>query len=459
MWIPDLEMFSGPRYIAIADALSLDIGRGTLTPGDRLPPQRELAWALKVNFGTVTRAYELAAERGLVRGEIGRGTFVRNNPPSRRTPWPKEDRETDRIDMRSDFPCNLARDPAFKKGFRQLPTHPDFSGMFQYQPGTARQDDLDAAATWTSRLGMPARPEEVIITNGALHAGFLALMAVTRPGDTVLTETLTSPAIRSIAAMLHLRLTPVVSDGCGIDPDDLAAKLEAGPAAALYLVPDFQNPTAAILPPDRRRRVADIIDRTGICLVEDDVFGGLSRDLDIPSPHTGPISALVPERSFYVTSFSKIIAPGLRIGYLVAPETLREKALTGLRISSWMASPPMAALVSGWIRDGNAERLLSLQAAELENRTRIAAAVLAAHRPGTHPRCPHVWLPLSRPTREQTVVEELSCRGIDVTPGEYFGVRPGSHPAGLRLCLGQIDDLGTLYHACRAIAETIPPVI
>ncbi|MCG8620329.1 MAG: GntR family transcriptional regulator, partial [Desulfobacterales bacterium] len=115
MWIPDLETFSGPKYIAIDDALSLDIGRGKLTPGDRLPPQRELAWALKVNFGTVTRAYELAAERGLVRGEIGRGTFVREDPPSRLTPWPEEDKTADRVDMRSDFPCNLAHDPAFKK--------------------------------------------------------------------------------------------------------------------------------------------------------------------------------------------------------------------------------------------------------------------------------------------------------------------------------------------------------
>ncbi|MCG8616830.1 MAG: PLP-dependent aminotransferase family protein, partial [Desulfobacterales bacterium] len=375
--------------------------------------------------------------------------------PSRLTPWPEEDKTADRVDMRSDFPCNLAHDPTFKKGFQKLPGHPEFSDMLQYQPGAARQDDLDAAATWISRQGMPVRPEEIIITNGALHGGFLALMAVTRPGDTLLTESLTSPAIRSIAAMLHLRLTPVASDSSGIDPDDLAAKLKAGPAAALYLVPDFQNPTAAILPPDRRTAVADIVARSGISLVEDNVFGGLCRGLDTSSTHTGPVSALIPDRSFYITSFSKIIAPGLRIGYLVAPEAFREKALTGLRISSWMASPPMAALVSGWIRDGNAERLLSIQAAELEKRTRIAAAVLSDFQPGTHPRCPHIWLPLPRGLREQTMVNELSRRGIDVTPGEYFGVRPGSHPDGLRLCLGQIEDLGVLYHACRTIADTL----
>ena len=460
MWIPDLTQFTGPKYLAIADALSLDIVQGRLAPGDRLPPQRELSYALGVNFGTVTRAYALAADRGLVRGEIGRGTFVRKDPPSSLTPWPDESRTPDRIDMRSDFPCSLSDDPAFRQGFQNLPRHPDFSSLLQYQPGSARPDHQEAAAAWTGLLGVPSAPDGIFITNGALHSGFLSLLAVTRPGDTIYTESLTSPAIRSIAAMLHLTIKPVATDGQGLIPEDLEEKQKNSPARALYLVPDFQNPTTAVLPEHRRDAIAGIVENSGLYLVEDDVFGGLARGIGkdrIPGAPM-PVSGRIPERAFYITSFSKGIAPGLRIGYLVPPKGFREKILTGLRITSWMASPPMAELVSGWIRDDNAARLFKRQAEKLSRLTRIAGAALKDLQPGIHDHCPHVWLRLPGPGRETLVTDALAKTGIDVTPGEYFSVSKGLAPNGIRLCLGQIDDPTRLYRACRIISRVLSSI-
>ncbi len=460
MWIPDLTQFTGPKYLAIADALSLDIVQGKLAPGDKLPPQRELSYTLKVNFGTVTRAYAIAAERGLVRGEIGRGTFVRKDPPSSLTPWPGESRTPDRIDMRSDFPCSLAEDPVFKQGFTNLPRHPDFASLLQYQPGSARPDHLEAATLWTGQLGVPADPDGIFITNGALHSGFLSLLALTRPGDTIFTESLTSPAIQSIATMLHLTVKPIATDASGIIPEDLEEKQKSTPAKALYLVPDFQNPTTAVLPGHRRDALVRIVENSGLYLIEDDVFGGLARGIGkdrIPGAPM-PVSGRIPDRAFYITSFSKGIAPGLRIGYLVPPKPFREKVLTGLRITSWMASPPMAELVSGWIRDGNAGRLFKHQATKLARLTTIAKATLKEFQLGIHDNCPHVWLELPGSVREPQAINALGQNGIDVTPGEYFSVSKGLAPNGIRLCLGQVGDPAKLYRVCRIISQVLSSI-
>lgn len=451
MWQPDVKAYRGPKYMAIAEALRDDIENGRLKPGERLPPQRELADLLKVNFGTVTKAYALASERGLIRGETGRGTFVRKDAPSSRTPWPTEIQVPGRVDMRSDFPCSLADDPAFKQAFEGLGRHPALGRLLQYQPGSSVPDHLEAAAVWLRGLGLDAPRQRIVITNGALHGGFLSLMAIASPGDTIFTESLTSPAIRSIAAMLHLVLKPLAMDENGLVPDDLAEKLGQSPCKAVYITPNFHNPTTAVMPLARRQAIARLAQRYGLTIIEDDVFGALVPD---PIP---PVASLAPERSFYLTSFSKGIAPGLRIGYAVAPEPFCQRLLTGLRVTSWMASPLLAEVVSQWIIDGTAKRLTRRQADKISRRTSIARRHLKGLSIASRPHCPHLWLKLPPAVRESEAMMALGQEGIDVTPGEYFAVGSGFTPGGLRLCLGQADDLTVLENACRLISRIFSP--
>jgi DNA-binding transcriptional MocR family regulator len=449
MWKPDLKAYPGPKYAAICEALCADIRSGRLRPGERLPPQRELADALKVNFGTVTKAYALASERGLIRGETGRGTFVRQDAPASRTPWPQERPAPGRLDMRSDFPCSLSEDPAFRKAFERLGRHPDFDRLLQYQPGSALPAHQEAAAVWLRRMGLEAPAQRIAITCGALHGGFLALMAIAAPGDTIFTEAMTSPAIRSIAAMRHLALKPVAVDEDGLVPADLEEKLGRSPCKALYLTPNFQNPTTALMPLERRRTLARLARQHDLYIIEDDVFGCL-----LPDPAL-PISALVPERAFYLTSFSKGIAPGLRIGYAVAPEPFYQRLLTGLRVTTWMASPLLVEVVSGWIHDGTAERLVRLQAGKIAAREAVARRCLAGLTLNSRPHCPHLWLTLPPSMRESEAVMALGQAGIDVTPGEYFAVGSGVAPGKLRLCLGQAEDLSLLEERCRSISAIL----
>ena len=450
MWIPDLSKYQGPKYIAIAEALCDDIQSGRLKPGEKLPAQRELSYALQVNFGTVTKAYSLASDRGMVRGEIGRGTFVRKAAPSTETPWPRETVQVGRIDMRSDFPCSLADDPVFKETFQELGQHAHFEALFQYQPGSARSDHLESAQAWLkSMCRIEAMENRIIITNGALHGGFLSLMAISKPGDLILTEETTSPAVRSIAAMLHLRLKSIDTDDQGAVPEHLEALLNQETCTGIYLIPNFHNPTTSILPVERRQKIARLAEHFGIYVIEDDVFGCLMQQ------KTVPISAMIPEHSFYITSFSKAIAPGFRVGYVVPPDHFYQTLLTNLKVTSWMASPVMGEAISQWINNGTARRLVSLQIKRVSQRVTFITDKLNNFSIRSHSGCPHMWLDLPGSIRESEAVMALNQEGIDVTQGEYFSVRKGDFPGGLRLCVGQVNDPAQWEYICDVIRKVL----
>ena len=111
----------------------------------------------------------------------------------------------------------------------------------------------------------------------------------------------------------------------------------------------------------------------------------------------------------------------------------------------------MVEIISGWIKDGNARRLVALQARKIAQRESIVRKYLKSFAVRSHPHCPHVWLSLPSSIRESEAVIGLGRRGIDVTPGEYFSVKSGFMPGGLRLCFGQIENLNVLEKTCRLV--------
>ena len=350
-WVPELSKYAGSIYIKILSALQDDIKSGKLKAGMKLPPQRLLAYTLDVNLGTVHKAYALAVKQGIIAGEVGRGSYIKA-PSTSSGIWPNENPYSRLIDFSDNFPCLIKDEKILINGFAALETTPFLPGLFQYQQNSARQEHKETACIWLKRLGMEATPDRVLLTNGALHAGFISLMCLTRPGDLILTEALTSQAIKSAAAQMKLRIKGIPMDKDGILPEALEALLQKEKTAAVYLVPNSQNPTTAVIPVQRRKKIAGILLKHGVPLIEDDVFGAL---LDEAPP---PISSFMPELAFYATSVSKVLAPALRIGYLVTPKKYAPAALSALRTTSWMTSPIMAELASRWIVDGTAEKLL-----------------------------------------------------------------------------------------------------
>jgi DNA-binding transcriptional MocR family regulator len=449
-WIPDLNRFSGPRYRAIAEALAADIREGRLTPGTRLPTHRDLAWRLHVTVGTVSRAYAEAERRGLVGGEVGRGTFVRE-PASARVlsfvrPEPERD---DFIDLSFNYPIVGDEAPALAAVLARLAASNDLAAFLHYSPSAGRAADREAGAAWIARSGLQTAAEHVVLTNGGQHALSTVLSALTRAGDTVATECLTYPGMRALANLLDLRLVGLAMDSEGLLPDSFEAACRGGAVKALYTMPTLHNPTTAIMPEERRRAIAGIARRHGVAIVEDDVYGFL---LDAPPL---PIANLVPQHGFYIGSTSKSMAPGLRVGYIHAPLAWIDRLAAAMRATTYMATPLMAEIASLWINEGIADALVAAKRRAATTRRRVVETALARARFRSHPAAFHLLLSLPEPWRADDYAAELRRRGVGVTPAASFAVGRGSAPNAVRLCFGTPAAEKLLDRGLRIVAELL----
>jgi len=451
-WTPRLDDRTGPRYLAIADQLAKDLDTGVLKPGDRLPTHRELAWKLGVTVGTVTRAYSEAERRGLIAGEVGRGTFIRDRgvdvaPPALPPP------DDSFIDLRRNFPTTYRPSAAVIQALTDVAASPEFGHLLTYATNVGLPEHRAAAVEWLARAGLDAAPSEVVITSGAQHAMTLAMAAIARAGDVVLTEQLTFYGMKSVANLLSLRLHGVQMDEYGLVPDALDAACRQVSPKALYCIPTLQNPTAATMPAERRQEIAKICEHHGVLLVEDDIYGFLS----VNGPK--PVSSIRPQNSIYITSLSKSVAPGLRVGYMRAPGALLDRLASTLRATTWMAPPLMAEVASRLVRCGEAARIAESQRAEAIARQAIATRLLAGFEYSTHPTSFHLWLTLPEPWRREEFSAQIRQRGVAVTSAEAFAIGRAPVPHAVRIGLSAARDRATLERALLAIAGLLrePP--
>lgn len=431
MWIPRLDP-SRPVYRAIAQALAQDIANGQLAPGDRLPPQRDLARALSLNLSSVTKAYRLAFELGLVNGETGRGTFVRGGDSSR-IPWPSGENAVS-IDFASNFPMPLDPSEEVVRLCQDMARYDVGVRLFDYAPRGAVSDDIAPAALWLEGLGVPARPDGILLTSGAINGVFACLLALAKPGATVLCEELTSPGLISCARMMGLRLVGVPMDGNGMRIDAFERIATETGSRLAVLNPTLHNPTLTDLSPERRQRLADFARRSGLMIVEDEVYAPL---LGTPPR---PLAALAPEVVCYVTSFSKAVLPGLRIGYIAAPPLIAERLRNAIRVSTWMPSPMLASLASRWVSDGTAQRLIARRRIAGRERIEMAQRVLGGHALAARPDGLHVWLTLPEPWRADEFAIYAKARGLTVMPSQDLAATSSGGIQALRLSLGAEPD-------------------
>src|SRR5580765_2519649 len=224
--LPPRGQRSGPIYQSIADQIGGESETGRMKPGSRLPTQRSLAKQLGVTLTTVTRAYDEAQRRGLLSGEVGRGTFVR--PAA----FEMEGPEQGVLDLALNalMPIPYTEELAD----RLAAAIPRTAGarVFAYQPQAGARHNRAAGSAWIGYTGLEAPVDRVIVTGGGQHAILLALMAVAKPGDEILVEEFTYPGMHDLAAHLHLRLREVALDKDGMRPDALDAACRIGKPAA-----------------------------------------------------------------------------------------------------------------------------------------------------------------------------------------------------------------------------------
>lgn len=450
MWQPLIDHRPGPRYLAIAEALSDDIAGGTLKPGERLPTHRDLAYRLGVTVGTVSRAYAEADRRGLISGEVGRGTFVGGAAASPRHLAIAADAPIGIVDLSHNLPAYTSGDAELSRTLADIARDGGLIPLLDYQPDVGMPRHRAAGARWFSLLGIPADEHRIVVTNGAQHAMTATFMAITRPGDTVLAESLTYPGMKELAIQLGLKLQGVAMDDEGLRPDAFEEACRTFAPRALYTTPTLQNPTAVLMGEERRREIVDIARAHNVTIVEDDVYGFL-----LGSDRPPAMSELAPDIVYCLTGLSKCIFAGLRVGYVLCPEGAVDRVGTAVRATCRMATPLMAEVAARWIEDGTATRLTDAQRREDGVRREIAMRVLKDIPCRTHPASFHLWITLPETWRAGEFVDALKNRGVIVLPADAFAVGRTQSPHAVRVCLGAARSRDAVESGMRVIAETL----
>lgn len=442
-WLPQLEAVGGPKYIAIADAIAEAVAAGSLRPGERLPPQREIAKLLDVDLTTVTRAFGEAQRRGLLDAHVGRGSYVRAAPAGRAG-------STTIVDMSMNMPpqppqaqlqARIADDVA------AIMAAPGALTQLHYQDSAGIAAHRHAAAAWLGRRLGPLSPDRLLIASGAQSALSAVLDLALKPGDTLCAGELTYPGLKAAAEHRGFRVEPLAMDEQGIRPDAFEVACR-GRSKLLYCVPTIDNPTTATMSLERRRAIADIARKHAVTIVEDDAYGAL------PPVAPPPIAAIAPEISWHIASLSKCATPALRIAYVVTPglrETLRLAA--EIRATSLMASPLMSALAAHWMSEGTLDHIVASIRTENRARQAIAARLLGdtvAAAPDGH----HLWLVLPPHWRRGEFVGQALYSGLSVVPSDAFATT-GEPPEAVRVSLGVISDRQQLEQALQQLANLV----
>ncbi len=460
IWTPDLNTHPGPKYKAIASGILDAINGGSLKPGERLPTHRDMAYRLGVTVGTVTRAYGEAERRGLVTGEVGRGTYVRDpntsasfvvdNNFSLSIPSEEELAKDGVCDFSLSLPISGIGEKYFAKALSDLGATHGLGSLLDYKPDTGLPSHRRAGAAWIKSIsGMDVSPSRVITTNGAQHAVLTAVMTLALRGDTILTECLTYHGIKTLAAELGINLVGLEMDELGITPGSFEAACKTRTPKALYTIPTLQNPTSRTMSEARRKEIAKIAIHYNVAIIEDDIFGA------IPENRPLPIAAFAPKHSYYITSFSKCIAPGLRYGYLVVPDDKEQRAGSVIRDTCRMATPLMGEIVTQWIESGVAHEITQLQRNELAARHAIAARVLNDADIEMYQGAFNTLLYLPEPWRDEEFALAAKEKGVLVMPTTVFAVGRSTQRPAIRLCLGGARSIDLVEKGLKEIAGLI----
>jgi DNA-binding transcriptional MocR family regulator len=427
-WAPKAKDTGKPQYLQLADAIERDVTSGTLRPGDRLPPQRLLAGRMGIDFTTVSRGYAEARARGLVDSHVGRGTFV---AASSRSPEPPEYRRGDDRDLTMNLPPEPNEPELLAQMQDGLQTvSSNLIALLRYQSSTGGVVDREAASSWLSMRGMVPSLERIAITPGAHPTILSILLLLSKPGETILSESITYPGVRAIASRLGLRLIGVTEDVDGIVPEALEQAIQTHGPKALYLNPTLNNPTTRTIPLHRRQALADVLNANGLPLIEDDAYGF------IPPHPPAPMATLAPELTWHIGGLAKCIGAGLRLAYTVAPNARSAIQLAQcLKTVSVMPSPLSMALATRWIQDGTADNIRRFIRKESGVRQEIARRAFERFDFDADPFAFNIWLRMPSGTNRAELIGLMSGTEIGVIPSDAFTVT-GSPSEAVRICLG-----------------------
>lgn len=418
-WLPDLSQGSGPLYARLADRIEADIGQGLLPPGGKLPPQRDLAYDLGVTIGTVGRAYALLRERGLVSGEVGRGTYVLGQGEPVTVPQAAPFGGTrgaitgdGKLRMDSTAAPEVGQASIIGElGHQIVRQHPDAIVNYVRTPAP---DWLEAGSRWLATGAWRPSPETIVPTMGG-HAAILAVIAaVTAPGDRIAFDQLTYSSIARSANLVGRRIVSIGADGDGTDPGDFERLCAQQHPKLAFLIPGLHNPTLTVMPERRRREIVEIARKHNVWLVEDAIYAALLEEQPVP------IAELAPERTFHVGGLSKTVAAGVRAGWVACPPHLAPRVQVAYKMLTGGNPFLMAELAARLVLSGQAETIRSRVVTELQLREKLVRERLAGHDFVSHNHAPFLWLKLPDPWLSGTFRQAAANEGVLIDDEDEF---------------------------------------
>jgi DNA-binding transcriptional MocR family regulator len=406
----------GVRSERLAAALRSLVLDGRLAVESRLPAERTLAASLRVSRATVTGAYDQLREQGYVESRQGAGSWV--TLPGGHRPAASDaivDPGGGGLDMRiSALPAPAVLEEIFAAAVRELPRWLDHHG---YDPLGLPPLRRAIAARFEQR-GLPTRPEQILVTNGALHALDLTLRVTATRGRRALVELPSYPAALDALRAAGARLIPVPLTSDRWDVEAIEAAAREQPPTVAYLIPDFHNPTGLVMDAVARRRVLAALERAGATVVIDETFAELNLDgVSLPAPAAG----FGGERTITVGSLSKAVWGGLRVGWARAEPALIHRLVTA-RAATDLASPLFEQLVARHTLE-RLDEILAERRGVIRIRRAALMAALDQHLPGWSYAVPaggmFIWAGLPAPIATSLALEAAK-RDVHITPGPRF---------------------------------------
>ncbi len=423
---------SGPKYRALANALRDGITQGQLPPGTRLPPVRELGWRLGMTPGTVARAYSILTDEGLLVAEVGRGTFVagqvETRPPLYLTrPRAEEADSPELVNLFTSRLPDLGQVALINQGFQRLSQRPD-RALLEYPTAASFAPAREAVVGWLSSIPLGTlHHEDIVLSHGAQSGISLVMQAVLRGRrPVVLVEELAYPGFRRAAELMRAEIVSVPMDEHGIVPAALAELARKHDAQLLCTSPELHKPTVVKTPPERRRAIAEVARRSAFDILEDDcTFLG--------DDHNETYRALLPAKSWFVSSISKTLTPALRIGFAIAPQDKRLMLRRVAENGFFGLAKPLADLTQDLL--GREETREIVRSVRRRNAVYVRSTVnaLGGFDLSWHEDSPFVWLRLPAGWRSAAFCLAAEQQGVQVRPAEDFAPRTGFAPHAIRI--------------------------
>ncbi|PHV70088.1 GntR family transcriptional regulator [Sporanaerobium hydrogeniformans] len=438
-WKPCLSHTKLPLYKALAQLLEEDIQKGNLKPGDMLPPQRELADFLDINLSTVTKAFKLCEQRGLISATVGKGTFIASDVGvSSRLLHPTPVNHL--IDLGAIHPT-YTQNAYVLSTLQDFLTSKDASSHLEYTSTCGTQKQRMAGLKWLKNLKLSTDTNHILLASGGQNALCAILTSFFEPGDRIGTDPLIYAGFKTLAKMLGIQLVPVPQANDEISPSLLRGFCKKEGLKALYLIPDFHNPTTHTMSLATREAIAKFAKEEDLLLIEDAINSAFVHEL-LP-----PIASFAPEQTFYISSTSKSLCPALRISFIACPLRHIRTLELGLYNVNMMISPFTAQIATELIYSSMAEQILKERQSDILERNELANSIFRGYPLLGALDCNFRFLLLPEGWSGKAFEMCAKKAGVQVYCGERFAVGNAPLPAAVRLSIATPKTKEDLYKA------------